>query len=81
MLFNTARPENAMAKQIGMKRMQAITPAAENRKEGVLYGIMVCALGGIWLAQEIGAIKTNVPIGPIIIIVIGFLMLLPWLKK
>jgi hypothetical protein len=70
-----------MAKQIGMKKAQDATPGAENRKEGVLYGIMVCALGGIWLAQEIGAIKTNVPIGPIIIIVIGFLMLLPWLKR
>ena len=70
-----------MARQIGKKLAQNITPEAENRKEGVLYGILVCALGGIWLAQEIGAIKTNVPIGPIIIIVIGFLMLLPWLKK
>jgi len=57
------------------------SPENERRKEGVLYGIMVCTLGGIWLAQEIGAIKTNLPIGPIIIIVIGFLMLLPWLKK
>ena len=70
-----------MAKQVGMKKAQDAAPASENRKEGVLYGIMVCALGGIWLAQEIGAIKTNVPMGPIIIIVIGFLMLLPWLKK
>jgi len=70
-----------MARQFGKKLAQPITPASENRKEGVLYGIMVCALGGIWLAQEIGAIRTNLPIGPIIIIVIGFLMLLPWLKK
>ena len=70
-----------MARQIGMKRAQNATPAAESRKEGVLYGIMVCALGGIWLAQEIGAIQTNLPMGPIVIIVIGFLMLLPWLKK
>ena len=57
------------------------SPENERRKEGVLYGILVCTLGGIWLAQEIGTIKTDVPIGPIIIIVIGFLMLLPWLKK
>ena len=70
-----------MAKQIGMKKAQDATPADENRKEGVLYGILVCALGGIWLAQSIGTIKTDVPMGPIIIIVIGFLMLLPWLKN
>jgi len=70
-----------MAKQAGMRHAQGTTPNDENRKEGVLYGIMVCALGSIWLAQEIGAIKTNVPIGPITIIVMGFLMLLPWLKK
>ncbi|MCX6771111.1 MAG: hypothetical protein NTX79_03580 [Candidatus Micrarchaeota archaeon] len=69
-----------MARQLGMKRAQE-TPEAERRKEGVLHGILVCALGGIWLAQEIGTIKTDVPFGPIIIIVIGFLMLLPWLKK
>ena len=57
------------------------TPEAERRKEGVLHGVLVCALGGIWLAQEMGVIRTDVPTGPIIIIIIGFLMLLPWLKK
>jgi len=70
-----------MARQKGMKQMQNTMLSSENRKEGMLYGIMVCALGSSWLAQEIGAIKTDVPIGPIIIIVIGILMLLPWLKK
>jgi len=70
-----------MARQNGTKGAQGAAQDAENRKEGVLYGIMVCALGGIWLAQEIGAIRTGLPMGPIIIIVIGFLMLLPWLKK
>ena len=70
-----------MARQNGMRGAQGAAQDAENRKEGVLYGVMVCALGGIWLAQEIGTIKTDVPIGPIIIIVMGFLMLLPWLKK
>jgi hypothetical protein len=64
-----------------MKRAQGATPEAESRKEGVLHGILVCALGGIWLAQSIGAIQADVPMGPVIIIVIGFLMLLPWLKR
>jgi hypothetical protein len=70
-----------MARQYGLKRAQDATQSSENRKEGVLYGLLVCALGSIWLAQEIGAIKTNLPMGPVVIIVIGFLMLLPWLKK
>ena len=69
-----------MARQSGMKKAQD-TPASENRKEGLLYGLLVCALGGIWLAQEIGTIQTSLPMGPIVRIVIGFLMLLPWLKK
>jgi apolipoprotein N-acyltransferase len=70
-----------MAKQPGMKRSQGGSPENEKAKEGVLYGIMVCALGSIWLAQEIGTIQSDVPIGPIVVIAVGFLMLLPWLKK
>ena len=69
-----------MAKQNAMKRAQE-SPEAERRKEGVLHGVLVCALGGIWLAQEMGVIRADVPTGPVIIIVIGFLMLLPWLKR
>lgn len=71
------------ALKMGMARQSGMKSAAdsESRKEGVLYGLLVCALGSIWLAQEIGAIKTELPIGPVIIIVIGFLMLLPFLKK
>lgn len=56
-------------------------PENERRKEGVVYGLLVCALGSIWLAQEMGVIQTGVPIGPIIIIVVGFLMMLPWLDS
>ena len=66
-----------MAKQ---GKSAAMFPS-ESRKEGLIHGLLVCALGAIWLAQEMGIIKADVPAGPIIIIVIGFLMLLPWLKK
>jgi len=81
MLFNTARPENGMAKLGKESKGSFASPENERRKEGVLHGVLVCALGSIWLAQEIGAIKTDVPIGPIIIIVMGFLMMLPFLRK
>ncbi|MFA6214153.1 MAG: hypothetical protein WC717_02645 [Candidatus Micrarchaeia archaeon] len=70
-----------MARQMGMKRNAGAAPGNERAKEGVLYGILVCTLGSVWLAQEIGTIRTDVPIGPIVAIVIGFLMLLPWLKR
>jgi hypothetical protein len=70
-----------MARQLGMKRAQADTPEAERRKEGVLHGMLVLTLGAIWLAQEVGIIATGLPIGPIIIIAMGFIMILPWLKK
>lgn len=70
-----------MAKAGTAKAGTGAWPEAERRKEGVLYGLLVCTLGGIWLAQEMGVIRTGVPVGPIIIVVIGFLMLLSSLKK
>jgi len=76
-----ARLFKALRHQMGMAKEGRASPDYERRKEGVIYGLLVCALGSIWLAQEIGAIKTGLPIGPIIIIVIGFTMLLPHLKK
>jgi hypothetical protein len=77
MLFNSALPERGMAKQGSARR----APENERRKEGVIYGLLVCTLGSIWLAQEMGVVETGVPIGPIIIIVVGFLMMLPWLDS
>jgi hypothetical protein len=66
-----------MAKQGSARR----APGNERRKEGVIYGLLVCSLGSIWLAQEMGVIETDLPVGPVIIIVVGFLMMLPWLDS
>jgi hypothetical protein len=57
------------------------TGIGAKRKEFLAYGMLVAALGCIWLAAEMGILKTTVPIGPVIIIVIGLSMLLPWIKK
>lgn len=57
------------------------TESNPRRKEFLAYGMLVSALGCIWLASELGILKTTVPIGPVIIIVIGLAMLLPWIKK
>ncbi len=51
------------------------------RREFLTYGVLVCALGFIWLATELGIIRTTVPIGPVVAIVIGLSILLPWIKK
>lgn len=55
------------------------------RKERLAYGIFISALGCLWLASEIGWLQgwlqITLPLGPIIIILIGFFMMLPWLEK
>lgn len=51
------------------------------RKERIAYGIFISALGCLWLAEEIGWLPLTLPLGPIIIILLGFFMLLPWLEK
>lgn len=50
------------------------------KKERMAYGIFVSAMGCLWLVSELGWIETTAPIGPVIIILIGFTMMLPWLK-
>ena len=54
---------------------------AHMRKERIAYGLFISALGCLWLAAELGYFQTNVPIGPIIVIIFGFTMMLPWLKN
>ncbi len=50
-------------------------------KERVAYGLLISALGCLWLAVELGWLPSTVPVGPIIIILLGFTMFLPWLRK
>lgn len=52
-----------------------------HRKERIAYGIFVTALGCLWLASELGWFSTPLPVGPIVAIIIGFTMMLPWLKS
>ena len=70
-----------MAKKGQPSPRAASTPEDEKRKDGVLHGLMVCALGSIWLAQELGVISTGIPAGPITIMVIGLAMVMAQLKK
>ena len=58
-----------------------LAQGAERRKEGLFHGLLVSVLGGMWLAQEMGIINAEVPIGPIAIIVIGFLTILSSLNR
>ncbi|MCX8197097.1 MAG: hypothetical protein N3G80_02140 [Candidatus Micrarchaeota archaeon] len=49
--------------------------------EQIAYGLLVAALGCIWLLVELGWLHSSFPLGPLTIIIIGIVMLLPWLKK
>ncbi|MEM4634219.1 MAG: hypothetical protein QW275_03635 [Candidatus Anstonellaceae archaeon] len=51
-----------------------------HKKERMAYGILVSALGCLWLAVEVGWVESNAPIGPIAVILIGLAFFLPWLK-
>ncbi|HIH18831.1 TPA: hypothetical protein HA225_02540 [Candidatus Micrarchaeota archaeon] len=60
---------------------QSHTKHPKMRKERIAYGILISALGCLWLADELGWLSTTLPLGPIIVILLGFTMLLPWLEK
>ncbi len=64
-----------------MVHMAKIKVGDHHAKERIAYGIFISALGCLWLAAEIGWVNVTFPIGPIIIILLGFMMMLPWLKK
>jgi len=51
------------------------------KRERIAYGIFISALGCLWLAAEMNWISVPLPIGPIIIILLGFMMFLPWLNS
>jgi hypothetical protein len=51
-----------------------------HKKERIAYGVLIAALGCLWMAVELGWLSSGMPIGPIIVIIIGFAFFLPWLK-
>ena len=65
------------------RKKKTVEVGEQHAKERVAYGIFVSALGCLWLATELhlGGLYITAPIGPFIIIIIGFTMLLPWLHK
>ena len=63
------------------KSRKPVVVGAHHAKERIAYGIFISVLGCLWLASELGWIKTTFPIGPFIVIIIGFAMMLPWLEK
>lgn len=38
-------------------------------------GMLVCVAGLLWLAVELGMIKTSVPVGPIAVVIIGLALI------
>ena len=72
---------NEKKEGILMAAKKTIKLGAHHPKERIAYGIFVSALGALWLAAEMKWVETTLPIGPFIIIIIGFTMFLPYLKK
>jgi len=56
-------------------------PGGKMRKERMAYGIFISALGCLWLASDLSWVDIRIPLGPIIVILIGFAMFLPWLEQ
>lgn len=63
------------------KAKMKVQVGTHHAKERTAYGILISALGCLWLAAEMGWVQITVPIGPIIIILVGITMFLPWLKE
>lgn len=54
---------------------------ASMKNERIALGMLVSLLGCVWLAAETGVVKTTLPIGPVVAIITGFAIFLPWIKK
>ncbi len=63
------------------KYSRRVHVGAHHAKERMAYGILISALGCVWLASEMGWLQTSIPLGPIIIIILGITLFLPWLKE
>ena len=60
---------------------QAPFVSSSKRSEQIGAGMLIAVLGMIWLAAELGAIKTSVPIGPLSLIIAGLALAAPHLRK
>ncbi len=64
-----------------MSKQTPLIKHPKMRMERLVYGTFISFLGCLWLAAELGWVQVTIPLGPIIIILLGFTMLLPWLEK
>jgi hypothetical protein len=55
--------------------------ADSKRRELIGAGMLVAVLSSLWLFAEIGVIKTSIPVGPIVMMIAGFAMMVPNLRK
>ena len=48
---------------------------------GIACGLLVVALGLLWLLSSIGILETSLPVGPIVIIITGIALIIPQLEN
>lgn len=56
-------------------------PLEAKRREHIASGMTVCVFGLLWLACELGIIRTTLPVGPIVLVIAGLAMILPHMRK
>lgn len=64
-----------MAKK-GEREAIIIEEEIERKHKGLVFGILLILVGVVWLSKEFGWIPADVPIWPIVLIVIGLLIVI-----
>ena len=55
--------------------------AGGRKLERMLYGVIIAALGALWLLSATGAIRADFPFGPVLAIIIGLAFILIEARK
>jgi hypothetical protein len=53
----------------------------EDCRNQLAYGMLIAVLGVTWFIKEVGWLDTNMPIGPLIIIIMGLLVVYAKIKR
>lgn len=78
-------PDNMAAKKSASKASRAAFKKGKMLPEEFFvqssYGLLVGALGVVWLAQELGWMSSNIPFGPLTITLLGLLIMFSNARK
>jgi len=61
--------------------MQWVQAYEEDCRNQLAYGMLIAVLGVTWFIKDVGWLDTNMPIGPLIIIIMGLLVVYAKIKR